>query len=133
MNTIRPVAFNPSADFVASQFGAPAFDRRLSDKILAAHNHAYAVGDNTLAEALMIQLQRTETTERELYQRKSTGSFRFYSPRQSSAVKLARLWQAYVDARNAYNALNLPADTPPARVARAAREMQRRYAKWALA
>jgi hypothetical protein len=133
MITIRPDAFNPSPDFVASQFGAPAFDRRLSDKILAAHNHAYAVGDAALAEALMAQLERSETAEREAYKRKSTGSFRFYSPRQSSAVKHGRLWRGYVDARNVFNALNLQAGTPSGRLVRAEKEMQRRYAKWALA
>jgi hypothetical protein len=133
MNTIRPAAFNPAADFVASQFGELAFDRRLSDKILAAHNHAYAVGAIALAEALMVQLDRTETAERETYRRKSTGSFGSYSPRQSSAVEHGKLWQAYVDARNAYNALCLQASTPSGRVVRAAREMRRRYAKWALA
>lgn len=133
MNTIRPDAFNPSPDFIASQFGTPAFDRRLSDKILAAHNHAYAIGDVALAEALMAQLERSETAEREAYQRKSAGSFRFYSPRQSRSVKHGRLWRSYVDARNAFNVLNLQAGTPSGRLVRAEKEMQRRYAKWALA
>jgi hypothetical protein len=133
MNTVRSVVFNPAAGFVASQFGKPAFDRRLSDKILAAHNHAYAIGDVGLAAQLMAQLERTEDAEREAYRRKSSGSFGSYSPRQSSAVAHGRLWQAYVDARNAYNTLNLQADAPSARVVRAATEMKRCYAKWALA
>ncbi|MBS28602.1 MAG: hypothetical protein CL566_06710 [Alphaproteobacteria bacterium] len=37
---------------IASDTGIPGFNRRLSDKVLAAVNHAYAVGELDVAAGL---------------------------------------------------------------------------------
>lgn len=76
-------------------FGAPHYDRRLTDKILAAFNHAYATGAVKTASHLKAVLAEVEAQERARFTR-----------RNSSAVGQADLWIAFVEARNRYNALS---------------------------
>ena len=69
--------------------------RRLSDKILAAFNHAYAVGEIDVAQQLKAALAANE---------QQGGPFQDmrhgYDP-----LGEAELWVAFVEARNAYRAV----------------------------
>ena len=49
-------ALNSRAAELFGDVGAPDHDRRLSDKILAAFNHAYSVGETAIAEQLRVLL-----------------------------------------------------------------------------
>jgi len=76
--------------------GRPSRQRRVSDRLLAAHNHAYAVGHRRLASELKEILEMIETDELTSHDR-----------RNISATERASRWIAYVDARSAYeDALN---------------------------
>ena len=68
--------------------------RRLSDKILAAFNHAYSVGEHEVAEKLRAALIDNESQSSE-----------FKDMRQSyDPLGEADLWVNFVEARNAYRA-----------------------------
>lgn len=105
--------------------GIPAFDRRLTDKILAAFNHAYAVGDVEVARELHALLAVAERHERTRF-REAAGMER----RGAGALDQAELWVAYVKARNLYQAA-AAAGGPQAAEARAAFEvMKQAYRSW---
>lgn len=74
--------------------GSLPYDRRLSDKVLAAFNHAYASGARKVAARLRTVLADVERVERASYER-----------RRSSALAQADNWVAFVEARERYNAL----------------------------
>lgn len=78
---------------IASETGAPSHSRRLSDKVLAAFNHAYAVGEIEVATKLREILAKLEQ-ERVLA----------HGNRQAKAIALgqADLWVEFVEARNDY-------------------------------
>ncbi len=69
-------------------------NRRLTDILLAAFNHAYAVGERDIAETLHGLLQ-------ELDGRQYNGKER----RRSDALSQAELWVAFVEARDRYRKL----------------------------
>ena len=79
---------------VDHELGTPPFDRRLSDKSLAAFNHAYASGAHQVAVRLKTLLVEVDDKERVDHER-----------RAASAVSQAELWIAFVEARDAYNGL----------------------------
>lgn len=108
-----------AAAVAADRLGAPGFDRRLSDKILAAFNHAYASGAIKAANRLKAVLADVETVERAAHER-----------RQSSAVARADLWVTFVEARNAYNTLADAKDTKPATLEAALEKMKDAYRLW---
>jgi hypothetical protein len=60
MNSVRTTEYG--IDF--GSLGMPGFDRQLTDKILAAFNHAYAVGDIQVARRLHAVLALAEDHER---------------------------------------------------------------------
>ena len=78
---------------IASETGAPPRSRRLSDKVLAAFNHAYAVGEIEVAIQLREILAKLEH-ERVLA----------HGHRRATTVALshADLWVEFVEARNDY-------------------------------
>lgn len=80
-----------------NQYGMPGFDRRLTDKILAAFNHAYAAGDLEVARRLHAALAIAADHEQRRV-RAIDGAER----RGADAVDQAGLWVAYVEARNSY-------------------------------
>jgi hypothetical protein len=82
-----------SVEDIASETGAPSHSRRLSDKVLAAFNHAYAVGEIEVGTRLREILAKLEQ-ERVLA----------HGNRQAMAVALgqADLWVDFVEARNDY-------------------------------
>ena len=68
--------------------------RRLSDKILAAFNHAYSVGEHEVAEKLKAALVNNEEQSGEFKEMRQS-----YDP-----LGEAELWVNFVEARNAYRA-----------------------------
>ncbi len=100
--------------------GKPEYDRRLSDKILAAFNHAYASGAHKVAERLRNVLADVELVERDKHNR-----------RADSAVSQADLWIGFIEARNGYNALISAKDAPPQDVEGALESMKESYRVWA--
>jgi len=92
---------NEEPELLASDIGTPKFNRRLSDKILAAFNHAYAVGELEVAASLrevLARLDKGADTDTERQRRDST-----------IALSQADLWIEFVEARNDYRAA---CDTP---------------------
>jgi hypothetical protein len=67
----------------------PTGDRRFSDKLLAAHNHAYAAGNRAVANELRDILALVDADD-------STPA------RAIDPLERARRWVAFVDAREAY-------------------------------
>lgn len=88
---------NDSTDLIAGDVGTPKYNRRLSDKILAAFNHAYAVCELEVAASLreiMARLDKgAEETEGEQLRRDGI-----------IALSQADLWIEFVEARNDYRA-----------------------------
>jgi hypothetical protein len=80
----------------ASEFfidaGVPRYNRRLTDKILAAFNHAYAMGEMDLARNLWECLVQAEKLGQVAHTRR----------RPNQALDLAAEWVAFVDARDRY-------------------------------
>jgi hypothetical protein len=100
--------------------GKPQYDRRLSDKILAAFNHAYASGAHNVADRLRHVLVDVESGERRQYERRS-----------ASAVSQADLWVSFIRARNGYNELVARSDASPEKVESALETMKDAYRVWA--
>ena len=73
--------------------GQPVHQRRVSDRLLAAHNYAYATGNRRMADELRDILGLIERGERESYNRRGID-----------AVERAIRWVALVDARAAVEA-----------------------------
>lgn len=113
----------PGADIAAranAATGEPHFDRRLSDKVLSAFNHAYASGAQKVAERLKAVLRDVERNETKQHERRGV-----------TAVTRAELWEAFVEARNAYNALAArPKSSIKARQA-SLEQMIEAYCAWA--
>lgn len=104
--------------------GIPAFDRRLTDKILAAFNHAYAVGDLEVARRLHAVLALAEDHER----RHVLGTGR--ERRGGGAVDQADLWVAYVEARNGYQSISAKYGPQDPETHAAFEAMKRAYRRW---
>ena len=110
---------NETIAAIAEACGAPSYDHRLSDKILAAFNHAYASGVLDTARHLKSLLADVERRERIANDRHGIG-----------AIERADLWVAFVDARNRYNALSLRKDAVPAQLETAIAAMMDAYRAW---
>lgn len=89
------------SDQLTTDVGTPKYNRRLSDKILSAFNHAYAVGDFEIAASLREVLGRLDKGSDSENERQ----------RRDSAIALSQadLWIDFVEARNDYRAA---CDTP---------------------
>ncbi len=98
--------------------GTLRFNRRLSDKILAAFNHAYALGEGDIARALRRLLETNE---------KKSGDAR---RRGDGALGHAELWVAFVDARDDYRAARGRRAEDSAELAQALNVMKGAYAAW---
>jgi hypothetical protein len=94
--------------------------RRLSDKILAAFNHAYAVGEVDVAKTLRSALIENE---------QRSGKYR--EMRQSyDPLGEAELWVAFVEARNSYRALCDGGKRDAVAIARSLEAMKDAYRAW---
>lgn len=110
-----------SPDTVLADTGQRADTRRrLSDKILAAFNHAYAVGEVEVAEMLKSALMQNEE-----------NSGRFKEMRHSyDPLGEADLWVAFVEARNAYRDTCENRKQDAAAVAQSLEAMKEAYRVW---
>jgi hypothetical protein len=101
--------------------GEGHFNRRLTDKILAAFNHAYSTGSFEVAAILREALERTVAGTGE------TGSER----RRNAALAQADLWVKYVNARNAFRSATDPeSGANPETVDVALDRMKDAYRRW---
>lgn len=100
--------------------GEPPYDRRLTDKILAAFNHALALGYPEIAERLYVALEKAE----------NEGVRKYGERRGITVLDLAGLWRAFIGARDTYQrALTDPAATSERR-ADALAKMRERWRIW---
>ncbi|MEX2454422.1 MAG: hypothetical protein WD470_06945 [Rhodospirillaceae bacterium] len=117
MATIR-IEGLPAPDY-DSVNGTLEITRRLSDKVLAAFNHAYAVGEVEIADGLRSVLAQTEA------KRPSSDKRTRYD-----ALNHADLWVGFVEARNRYRGLSDARTADPAAVEDALAAMKHAYRAW---
>ena len=96
------------------------YDRRLSDKILAAFAHAYEAGELALAATLRRALEEAE---------RGGGDLPF-ERRRSDVLRQADLLVEFVDARNAYKQATGRTPQDPEEIDQASREMLEAYRRW---
>ena len=105
--------------------GEGVYNRRLTDKILSAFNHAYATGEFEVASVLRSALakcagQTIECADDVGGDRRSTG-----------ALAQADLWVRYVNARNAFRSATDPeSGANPTTVDMALDRMKDAYRRW---
>ncbi len=112
------------------RYGKPRFDRRLSDKILTAYNHAYACDELELASKLRSLLEEAEGKEIAHCERGGGSILDMPVRRTSNAVRQARLWTQFVDARQGYVSLSIRSSSSEQQVREAFNAMQTSYARW---
>lgn len=83
-------------EIINGDIGVPRYSRRLSDKVLAAFNHAYAVGEIEVAASLREILARLDRD-------RAAGDA---SQRRDGTIVLSQadMWIEFVEARNDYRA-----------------------------
>ena len=94
--------------------------RRLSDKILAAFSHAYAVGEAEVAMKLKDALAASEAKHTPPADKRKS-----YDP-----LGQAEMWVAFIEARNSYKTLAERPGADPDRLATALDEMKEAYRRW---
>ncbi len=109
---------DPSEFFMDA--GVPRYNRRLTDKILAAFNHAYAMGEMDLARSLWDCLVAAEKLGREYHQRR----------RPNQALDLAAEWVAFVDARDRYREVRGAPQAAADETSEAFRSMRDAHRSW---
>ena len=117
MNQISP---RDLGEKPASELGTPRFNRRLSDKILAAFTHAYASGEQDVANQLRGALVMSE----------KNAVAKYTERRQSTAVLAADHWVTFIEARNKYKTLCERAGGGDAPVDAALQAMKDAYIAW---
>ncbi len=105
---------------IVVSIGTPKYDRRLSDKILAAFSHATAEGAPAVAAVLRRAL---EEAERDL---EGAGPQR----RLGGALVQADLWVEFVEARDNFRRAFDAAAPDPKELERARAEMMEAYKRW---
>jgi len=103
-----------------AQMGVPGHSRRLSDKILAAFNHAYAVGELDIATRLRAVLADVDSDEVQ----------NFPDRRGADALGQAELWVRYVEARNLYQERSGRGQASDPEVLTAAQAMTEAFKRW---
>ncbi len=99
---------------------APKYDRRLSDKILAAFAHAYEVGESGVAARLHRALEEAEQIAAAAHPQRRSGT----------ALDQASLLVEFVDARNAYKSAAQRNPSDAEELDRTSREMLEAYRRW---
>ena len=95
-------------------------NRRVSDKILAAFSHAYAVSEFDTATKLRNILVEHEA------EYAAPGERR----KRSDPVAQADLWVAFIEARNCYNSISEKKGVSQDRIETALTEMKNAYQIW---
>lgn len=109
-----------NGDAAPNPFGVPNHLRRLSDKILAAFNHAYAAGEEEIARRLHSALVAAERQ----------ASVQNPERRIGTALLQAELWVGYIEARNKYLCLAQDSAADQRLLATAEREMRAAHRQW---
>ncbi len=104
---------------LASEAGIPEYNRRLTDKVLCAFNHAYATGAREIADQLRGVLTEVDRKERAQHAR-----------RQQTAVGQADLWIEFVESRDAYNAALADEAGKAKTLEDALEDMRRAHQRW---
>lgn len=99
--------------------GTLEITRRLSDKVLAAFNHAYATGEVEVAKKLRAVLKVTESKRPRGDKR---GGY--------DAVVHADLWMTFVEARDAYKSLCEKKGSKASDLEKAQEAMKNAYRAW---
>lgn len=109
-------------DTFTDDLGTPRYNRRLSDKILAAFNHAYAVGEIEVAAGLREVLARLDNgQDANEEQQRRDGMI---------ALSQADLWIEFVEARNDYRAACEKQDSDPIALDCMLEVMKSTYGRW---
>lgn len=116
MAQAKPDAEAPA---MIEDMGTPEYDRRLTDKLLAAFDHAYAIGAHEIASRLRSILADVDEAERAAYDR-----------RRATALVPADLWVAFVEARGAYNRIVADKSAEERVVESALEDMKEAYGRW---
>ena len=122
MGSRKTASIDPAAPLTHT-VGEPEYNRRLADKILAAFNHAYAVGAVDVAESLRRILEEVESLNRRDRRKR----------RNADTLDQAALWMAFVEARNRYKQATGDGETTADETARALGEMKEAYKRWSYA
>ena len=102
--------------------GVPDFNRRLTDKILSAFNHAYSVGEVEIAGQLRATLVNAES---------KAGGDKF-ARQTGHAAKQAELWMKFVNARSRYRPLAQAEAIDALALSAALEEMKEAYKDWSM-
>ena len=116
MATVRIEGLGPDYESIT---GTLEITRRLSDKVLAAFNHAYAIGEKEIADTLKGVLAETEAKRPKNDKRTSYD-----------AVIHADCWVTFVEARNRYRVLCDREGAKSADVELALADMKAAYRAW---
>ena len=116
-------ATDEESDVIDTDVGTPKYSRRLSDKVLAAFNHAYAVGEMEVAASLREVLARLDNDRANKDERQ----------RRDSAIALSQadLWIEFVEARNDYRAACDTPESDPIALDCMLEVMKSAYNRWA--
>jgi len=122
----------PFGEELKPEKAAPRYQRRLTDKILAAFTHSYALDEIELANVLFAALRLAEDATRSRHG-DAAGSAGRPESRENpgQAVQMAEYWVRLIDARQRYQQVlagNAASDDPAA--VKAHREMSEAYAAW---
>ena len=98
----------------------PKYDRRLSDKILAAFAHAYEAGEQGVAARLRRALEEAEQSAAAAHPER----------RSNTALDQADLLIEFVDARKAYKNATQRDPNDTKELDRTSREMLEAYRRW---
>jgi len=102
--------------------GVPDFNRRLTDKILAAFNHAYSLGEVEVARKLQAVLALAE----------KSASSKKTARQNGKAANQAELWMTFVKARDRYRPLALAESADALTMSMALEEMKEAYKVWSM-
>jgi hypothetical protein len=108
------------ATALADTVGKPRYDRRLTDKVLAAFNHAYAVGALEVARSLRDVLAAVEAQDPFTVQRRQG----------QQATAQADHWIVFCEARNLYRRASQDIGADAHTVERALAAMKDAYRRW---
>ncbi len=104
--------------------GETPYSRRLADKLLAAFNFAYAVGETDIAESVRALLQQLDIADHAIGENRR---------QHMSNVAQADLWASFVEARNKYRAACAAEGNDAATCDAALSEMRDAYRAWTVA
>ena len=103
---------------ILESLGAYPYSRRLTDKVLGAFTHAYALGVQEVSDNLLSMLNEAHG--------ESTGPV----PRRHHPANQASLWVSFVDARRDYESLLNASNADPVELEQARNRMVGIFKHW---